>query len=67
MNMLPLQASTHASGGRVTAVIVTYQSVSTVAASMTHMRRCFDEKVMDCVVVDNSSAFRRPCSLSLLK
>lgn len=62
--MEQLQASTQASGGRVTAVIVTYQSESTVAASMAHMRRCFDEGVMDCVVVDNASKDRTPELLS---
>lgn len=48
------------SGARVTAVIVTYQSESTVESSMAHMRRCFDDQVMNCVVVDNASADQTP-------
>ncbi|RFO98007.1 hypothetical protein DIC66_04585 [Rhodoferax lacus] len=57
----PVQTpSAKASGARVTAVIVTYQSESTVATGMAYMRRCFDEKVMDCVVVDNASKDRTP-------
>lgn len=60
MSMSQVQQPTKVSGGRVTAVIVTYQSESTAVASMDYMRRCFDEKVMDCVVVDNASSDRTP-------
>ena len=49
-----------ASGARVTAVVVTYQSESTAEANMAYMRRCYSEKAMDCVVVDNASRDRTP-------
>lgn len=55
-----MHLSPQSSGARVTAVIVTYQSESTVESSMKYMRGCFDDKVMDCVVVDNASADRTP-------
>ena len=39
----------------VTAVIVTYQSAHTVAATLAAARRCHDAQLLDCVIVDNGS------------
>lgn len=39
----------------VTAVIVTYQSARTIGNALEAARRCYDEQLMDVVVVDNNS------------
>jgi GT2 family glycosyltransferase len=39
----------------VTAVIVTYQSARTIGETLAAARRCYDRKLLDVVVVDNSS------------
>lgn len=39
----------------VTAVIVTYQSARTIAGTLSGARRCYDERVLDTVIVDNNS------------
>lgn len=40
---------------RVTAVIVTYQSETTIGATLSRVRECFDAGLLACVVVDNAS------------
>ena len=44
-----------ASAKPVTAVIVTYQSARTIASTLAAARRCYDEQVLDAVIVDNNS------------
>jgi GT2 family glycosyltransferase len=39
----------------VTAVIVTYQSARTIGRALEAARRCYDEQVLDIVIVDNGS------------
>jgi len=39
----------------VTAVIVTYQSAKTIGRTLAAARRCYDEQVLDVVIVDNNS------------
>lgn len=43
------------SGPRVTAVVVTYRSARTIEACLAALRRCRDARLLECVVVDNSS------------
>jgi len=38
-----------------TAVIVTYQSARTIGETLAAARRCHDEQLLDCVIVDNGS------------
>lgn len=40
----------------VTAVIVTYQSARTIANTLAAARRCYDENLLDVVIVDNNSS-----------
>lgn len=39
----------------VTAVIVTYQSARTIARTLAAARRCYDEQILDTIIVDNNS------------
>jgi N-acetylglucosaminyl-diphospho-decaprenol L-rhamnosyltransferase len=39
----------------VTAVIVTYQSEQTIWATLAEARRCYDQELLDVVIVDNNS------------
>ena len=45
-----------ASSRPVTAVIVTYQSARTVGRTLAAARRCYDENLLDVVLVDNNSS-----------
>lgn len=44
-----------APGRPVTAIIVTYQSARTIGRTLAAARRCYDEGVLDTVIVDNNS------------
>ncbi len=39
----------------VTAIIVTYQSARTLAPTLAAMKRCHDERLLECIIVDNGS------------
>lgn len=47
--------STRAAAKPVTAVIVTYQSARTIGRTLAAARRCYDEGLLDTVIVDNDS------------
>jgi GT2 family glycosyltransferase len=39
----------------VTAVVVTYQSARTIGETLATARRCYEEQLLDCVIVDYRS------------